>query len=252
MSAQPETTVDQSAQKKLTGAVIPREEVHSSEVDRMYELFSQLYLHLDRDRFNADLAEKDRVLLLSDSNGIIQGFTTLKLYQAEVEGKRLQAMFNGNTVIHPEFWGEQELVATWCQFMAETKKQTPDLSLYWFLICSGYRTYMYLPLFFNEFYPRYDREPPAFERMLIDHLGKRKYPREYHNGIIHVEEPRECLTPELAEPPAHKKKNPHVSFFLEQNPGWTRGDELVCIADFTLANTRRRAHQIARGILQSE
>lgn len=234
---------------KLTGRVVRRQDVDAVLTERLYELFSRFYIHVDRDAFDRDQAEKDWVLLLSDRSGDVQGFTTLKQYEITVQGRHVRAVFSGNTIIDREFWGEQELVATWCRFMAGLKREAPSLPLYWFLICSGYRTYLYLPLFFHEFFPRHDRETPPFEGALIDALGYMKFPDEYRNGIVHVRQPRECLRPELAAPRKARLSNPHVQYFFERNPGCFRGDELVCVTEFSLENTRRLAHTAAREVL---
>jgi hypothetical protein len=234
---------------RLTGEVVPAHTVGPALADRLYELFARYYLHAERGTFDRDQAEKDWVLLLRDAGGAVQGFTTLKRYDLDLLGRRLRVVFSGNTIIERAHWGEQELVATWCRFMAGLKRAEPRLPLYWFLICSGYRTYLYLPLFYHDFYPRHDRPTPAFEQALIDTLGRLKYPDEYADGVVHVARPRECLLPGLAEPPPHKRDNPHVCFFLESNPGCCRGDELVCVTEFSLENTKRLAHQMAREVL---
>jgi hypothetical protein len=234
----------------LTGRVIGRDAIDICLTNRLYELFSRSYAHLDRATFERDQDEKDWILLLSDVRGLVQGFTTLKLYELDVLGQPIRAVFSGNTIIDRRFWGEQELVATWCRFMAEIKRQANSVPLYWFLICSGYRTYMYLPLFFYEFYPRYDRSTPTFERTLINTLGQMKFREEYRDGVVHVSKPRECLAPELALPRPSKLNNPHVRFFFDQNPGCLEGDELVCITEFSLANTKRMAHAMAREVLE--
>jgi hypothetical protein len=223
--------------------------VNAALADRLFELFGRYYLYADRAAFDHDQAEKDWVLLLADAGGTIQGFTTLKLYEVTVLGRPLQAVFSGNTIIDRSYWGEQELVASWCRFMAGLKRQTPELPLYWFLICSGYRTYLYLPLFFHTFYPRPERTTPAFEQALIDTLGTMKFGAEYRDGIVQVTRPRECLLADLADPAPHKLHNPHVRFFLERNSGYRRGNELVCVTEFSLENTRRLAHSAARQIL---
>jgi hypothetical protein len=234
---------------KLAGRVVARQDVDAGLTERLYELFSRFYIHVDRRAFDRDQAEKDWVLLLSDAAGQVQGFTTLKQYNVAVQGQRVRAVFSGNTIIDREFWGEQELVATWCRFMAGLKREAPGLPLYWFLICSGYRTYLYLPLFFQEFFPRHGRETPAFEAALIDALGKTKFPDEYRDGVVHVRQPRECLRPDLAAPRQAKLGNSHVQFFFQRNPGCFRGDELVCVTEFSLENTKRLAHSAAREVL---
>jgi hypothetical protein len=241
--------LDSDRNSALRGRVVPGNEVDVQLTDRLYELFDQFYQHVNRARFERDQGEKDWIILLCDPTGTVQGFTTLKLYELELLGRRIRAVFSGNTIIDPRHWGEQELVATWCRFMAQIKRQALSVPLYWFLICSGYRTYLYLPLFFEEFFPCPDREPPQFERTLLDTLGRMKFPDEYCDGIVHVNSPRECLCPELAQPRLAKTKNPYVRFFFERNPGYVRGDELVCITEFSLTNTKRLAHKMAQEVL---
>jgi hypothetical protein len=42
-----------------------------------------------------------------------------------------------------------------------------------------------------------------------------------------------------------------VRFFVDHNPSYLRGDELVCVAEFSLTNLRRRARQIAESAISS-
>lgn len=227
---------------KCVSAVVPRSSMARADADAMYALFARYYLRVDRATFDRDLDEKDWVLLLRDELGDVRGFTTLKLFEITVLGRPLRAIFNGNTIIDRDCWGDQELGRAWCRFMADVALEAPSAPLYWFLICSGYRTYLYLPFFFRDFYPRCDGGTPAFEAALIDHLGKMKYPQEYADGLVRVREPRECLLSDLAVPPPHKLSNPHIKYFVDRNPGYLRGDELVCVTEFSLENTRRYAH----------
>jgi hypothetical protein len=235
--------------RALTGRVIAAGAVDRHLSDQLYQLFAGHYLQTDRAVFDRDQREKDWVLLLSDADNIVRGFTTLKLYDLEMDGRPLRVVFSGNTIIERRYWGEQELVWTWCRFMARLKGERPALPLYWFVICSGYRTYLYLPLFYREFFPRYDSPTPLREQRMIDTLGRMKFAGEYQDGVVRGERPRECLQPGLAVPDSHKLRNPHVAFFLKKNPGYLAGDELVCITEFSLENTKRLAHRIACDVL---
>lgn len=228
---------------ELTGTVRPRENLARSDIDQLYALFERHYSCVSFADFARDLAEKDWVLELRDSLGAVRGFTTMKLYERRVLGRPLRAVFNGNTIIDPAFWGEQELVRVWCRFMAGLEAMAPEVPLYWYLICSGYRTYLFLPLFFESFHPKVGVDGTTVEGRLCDYFGQLKFPREYREGVVHVTKPRECLLPELAVPSEAKLRNPHVRFFVERNPGYLRGDELVCMAEFSVSNTRRMARQ---------
>ena len=226
---------------QLTGSVICRSDVDSVTRDELYRLFFRYYQKINRAAFDQDLDEKDWVLLLRDSAGVVQGFTTMKLYDLRYEGNRIRAIFSGNTIIEKQYWGDIALMKTWGKFMARRKCEYPDIPLYWYLICSGYRTYLFLPFFFKDFYPCNNKLTPEYEKKLIDALGSMKFPHEYKDGIVRVSSPRECLQPDLAVPPERKLKNPHVRYFVENNPDYLLGNELVCITEFSIENNMRLA-----------
>ena len=233
--------------KALSGSVVSRSSITGDMEDEIFMLFRRYYRCAERAAFEHDLAQKDWVLLLRDMRGAVRGFTTMKLYEVGYRGRRVRALFNGNTIIEQDYWGDQELVRSWCDFMAALEQREPRVPLYWYLICSGFRTYLFLPLFFRSFYPRCGSENPPYEQGLIDHLGHLGFPGEYEGGVVRPPEPRECLRQELAVPTKRRLQNRHVRFFLERNPGYLRGNELVCLAEFSAGNTRRTAHDaIAR------
>ncbi len=240
--------MNMSVTPQLTGSVLRQQDVTPQISARLFELFSTHYQNVDRAAFDLDQQEKDWILLLTSDDGEIRGFTTALLMQATVHNTRVRAMFSGNTIIEPQFRGDQQLVKTFGRLMAEVKFAEATSPLYWFLICSGYRTYMYLPLFYREFYPRFDAPAPPFEAALRDTLGRQKFPAEYNNGVVHVARPRENLLPGQAVPPPHKMANEHIAFFLQQNPGYLRGDELVCIAEYAIDNLRGAARRLAEEV----
>ncbi len=235
--------------EQLRGTVVPTSRLGSDQCDRLYGLFERYYRRIDRPTFDRDLEEKDQVILLLDSMDRIRGFTTAELRDVAVLDRRVRSLFSGNTIVEKRFWGQQELVRTWTRLMAETKAAEPSVPLYWHLICSGYRTYLYLPIFYREFYPRHDRPTPALEGELLETLNRSRFPTEYRDGIVRVAEPREVLLEGLAEPSPHKLSNPHVRYFVETNSGYRHGDELVCLAEFAVENLRGFPRRIAQKVL---
>jgi len=167
---------------------------------------------------------------------------------ARVGGESLRVVFSGDTGIDPAYWGGQALVKAWARFMGTLLARDPGRRLFWFLISKGYRTYLYLPLFFHEFYPRVDALTPAFERELITTLGTLKYPGDFDptTGVIEFGESHGHLQPVLADTPSHRREHPHVRFFLERNPGFARGNELVCVAEISPGNMRGLARRMLR------
>ena len=234
-------------QRRLTGSVVPVADLAERDTREMFALHTRLYERVSEPQFLRDLEEKEWVLLLRDGpSGEIRGFTTILLLETEVHGEPLHAVFSGDTGIDPAFWGGQALVKTWARFMGELLARHPSRRLFWFLICKGYRTYLYLPLFFHDFYPRADTVAPRFERDLITTLGTLKYPRDFNpeSGVIEFASSHGHLTPALAGTPAHRRAHPHVRFFLERNPGYARGHELVCVAEISPENMKGLARRL--------
>ena len=65
-------------------------------------------------------------------------------------------------------------------------------------------------------------------------------------GIVRFREGATPLRAGVAEVGEERRRNPHIRFFLERNPGHVRGDELVCLTrlgvdNFTPAGRRMAA-----------
>jgi hypothetical protein len=208
-------------------------------VDRLYALQDLCYDGVDPARFRADLAEKQWVILLRDGEGgEVVGFSTQRTLEAVVQGRSVQVLFSGDTVIDPAYWGEQALVRAFCVLIGRLQAQDPR-PLYWFLISKGHRTYLYLPTFFHTFWPCCERPTPPFEAELIRVLGESRYPGEFdtRSGVIRPRGPHDRLKAEL-DGSVRRGHHPHVAFFLQRNPGHRDGDELVCVADLGPQNLR--------------
>jgi hypothetical protein len=113
---------------------------------------------------------------------------------------------------------------------------------------------LYLPYFFHEFYPRYDRPTPPFEQRLIRALGTARYPREFNpeTGLIEYRSPHDRLKREL-DTTAKRRHNPDVAFFLQCNPNYREGTELVCVTEISAENMRSIARrEIEAGVQTAE
>lgn len=230
---------------ELRSEVVPVSALAADLVARLHELHAASYDGSDPLRFRADLAEKEWLILLRDSlSEAVVGFSTQRTLDVVAAGRPVRALFSGDTVVHPDYWGEQALVRAWCRLAGRVKARTPDRPLYWFLISKGHRTYLYLAIFFREFYPRHDRPTPAFEAELIRVLGSGKFGDDFDaaTGLVEPRGGGDRLRPEL-DSTASRLKNPHVAFFRERNPRYRDGSELVCVAEIAPENMRSTARR---------
>jgi hypothetical protein len=193
------------------------------------------------------LYEKDSVLVLYNGTGKIQGFTTFMLIKTSFRDETIHALYSGDTIVDQHFWGQLELFRVFGglfkKFLLE--KREP---LYWFLLTKGIKTYYLLPLFFNTFYPNYASSNSIYEQLLADHLAWEKFGKFYirGRGIIRFIPKADRLQERFAHIPENKYHNPHIKFFTERNPGYTDGDELVCLAKISISNFTRTAKRFVK------
>lgn len=200
------------------------------------------------ERFREDLAEKHWVLIIRDEAGVIQGFSTAKLMDAEVDDEPVRAIYSGDTIINRQYWGDKILGTLFLRFVIDVAKQCPDRRVFWFLISMGYKTYRLLRLFFHEYYPRHDAETPSWAQKVLDTLGMAKFGEHYDpaTGVVSFSGERERLREGVADVTEAHLKHDDIRFFVERNPGHKDGDELACIAEIRPENFTRGARRVLR------
>lgn len=214
--------------------------------DAMYALLTTHFEGVKPGVFQADLAQKNWVLLLKDKDsGALKGFSTLLLRAIEFEGETISVVYSGDTIMDPSAWSSSALPRAWIAAINQLRRQYAHGKLYWLLICSGYRTYRFLPIFWQEFYPRYDAATPANMSTLMHFLARTYYKQQYDEatGVVHLTHPQ-TLRNELKGIPAGRQADPHIEFFQQQNAGYAQGDELVCLTEIRQENLTRAGRRM--------
>jgi len=208
-------------------------------LDSMYALFASVYDGVSREMFDEDLSAKTWVVLLLDEELRVMGFSTQEVYQSETAGGPVKILFSGDTVVAPSHWGSQVLVKGWCEVAARVVESAGGLPCYWFLISKGYRTYLYLPLFFVNYHPNRNGIAPELGAVL-EHVAQEKFSGSFdpESGLIRFPDHAARLGGGLKNIPHHRDQDPDVEFFLEMNPGFADGVELACLAPLNVDNTR--------------
>jgi hypothetical protein len=204
----------------------------------MWALYDQTYESACRPSFEADLSDKDEVMLLQ-ANGELAGFTTLKLYQRFWQGAPIRVVYSGDTVVARRHWGQTALSFEWVRHLGAIKRRWPAERLVWFLLVKGHRTYRYLHVFAHRFFPSEYGSPPELTA-LANFLARDLFPQDYspRSGLVEFNPSRGHLRPELAEPRADERGRQGVTYFLARNPGYRHGHELVCVCDIDESNMK--------------
>ena len=245
------------AAARLHGRVVTRQTLDARTRDAMFALLASHFVGVDRTTFDRDLDEKSCAILLEDDAGVLRGFSTMLVYESVVGGTAVSVIYSGDTIVERFWWGSPVLARTWIATALNAAPADEAREVYWLLLTSGFRTYRFLSVFFRDFYPRFDMATPARDGELIDVLARERFGGQYdaEAGVVRFVRPQ-ILAPDLITLPRHRitRKNtehepmpdPHIAFFLDRNPGFVRGDELVCLTRIDERNLTPAGRRMAR------
>ncbi|MGB6220604.1 hypothetical protein [Haloferula sp.] len=225
----------------LSSRTVAIDDLTDDEKSRMFELFGAAYDCVSEPRFRDDLAWKDEVILLVDACDVIQGFTTLAFNPKGFRHELGDLLFSGDTIIDPAHWGSSELVRAFCE-RAGRWRAHHERRLFWMLISKGHRTFLFLPLYAKRFHPNPSSNENEFREVATTaarHLFAEAWCAA--DGVIRFPEAIGQLKPELADGSHRREGKRMVRFFLERNPGFAHGDELVCLTELSPSNLKRAA-----------
>lgn len=221
----------------LKGAIVRREALTEPQRAQMLALMQLCYAGVSSERFARDLADKQYVILLSlRRTGELVGFSTLRAGEDRMGGQPVELVFSGDTVIHPDQWGQKELQLQFSRFMVWRKLRRPLRPLMWLLLSGGYKTYLLSVNNFPHTLPRHDWEPPAARVSFMHELATRWFGRQYdaERGVLRFEDSHYRVRDGVAPIDRAAAAHPHIAFFAERNPGHVDGEELVCLAEVRL------------------
>ena len=101
---------------------------------------------------------------------------------------------------------------------------------------------MYLPLFFEKYYPAINKSEEADLFPIINKCANAMYGSNWNpeKKVITFDKSHGALKKNHTETTLKKvKSNVHIDFFLQRNPGFENGDELTCMAELKVDNMKR-------------
>lgn len=225
-----------------------REDLTIRDIKELRALLDRHFDGVAAEPFEADLQEKSDVLRVW-KDGQLVGFSTLLAYREEMDGEPVNVLYSGDTIMSPECWGSPVLARGWIAMVKAVTGSMPAGRCFWLLLSAGFRTYRFLPVFWRDFWPRHEARLPEAIRRWRDELARRRFGSRYdaNAGVVRFPLPHRLRGP-LAAVPEGRMADPHVAFFLEQNPGWREGDELVCLTEIADNNLTAAGRRMIRGL----
>jgi len=228
----------------MTSRLVRQTDLTETELSEMHALMTAHFEGVTVEQFRKDAAEKNWAILL-ERDGRLVGFSTILAYETTFDGQPVSVIYSGDTIVDPEAWGSSALPRAWIAAVNELRRHYPRGRYYWMLITSGFRTYRFLPLFWREFFPRYDARTPENTQRLLDALARERFGERYDPsaGIVRFARPQK-LREHLRGVQEGRLNDLHVAFFVSKNPGHADGDELVCLTELSEENLTRAGRRM--------
>ena len=180
--------------------------------------------------------QRERIALYIQ-DGELVGLVTVDIWPCEFQGVKTVALYTGNAWYHPDFRGRNLSQSLALRCFLEIKRRYPRHRCYWIFGSSNYKSYLLMLKNCRQFWPRYDRETPAWELGYLRLMAEHFYHHTWEDGaygVIPSEAERSFMPNDTTIPPA-LFSDPHIQFYQAVNPDYLRGAKLICGASFDAA-----------------
>jgi len=214
------------------------------ECEECFALLTKLFAGITKKDFLRDLSQKERIILLHDKEiSKIVGFSTLTTWKMKVGSEEVSLIFSGDTAVDPRARSATGLGLGLLGYFEDVMKRSQN-RVYYGLISKGWRTYRILDRFFQNYYPHYSRSSQYKEVARI--FGRTFFDDRFdeRTGVLSSssgDSPRVICDQDVQLPSTNDRAS---QFFLEMNPNYRKGDELVCIAEVCSDNFTRLTNRI--------
>lgn len=223
----------------------------TAEMDEIWE-FAFRYTDTTREIYERSLRLKQKVYLMRDrERGNLIGLGAVQVTKVTFEGRPYLIIFGGNVLIDEAYRGLNVIQRLGLQNYLSARLHHPFTPIYFLFDTFSYKSFLMLSRNLREFYPRRDRPTPEWILRFVDFLAEQRYGEAWDplRGIVVGTGDRKLR--DWVVPVATKElKRPTIGFFVERNPGFRKGDLLVCIAPLNLGNIRSMVGNMFRRILQ--
>jgi hypothetical protein len=240
---------------KLKATIHPLSSIHPDDLVSMHRILEKYYHNAEWNTFLRDINKKDGAAIIRtrDTNEVV-GFATFVKIDINHKGKRVSALFTGDTIIEKEYWGDTALQLAAVRVALGTLFRSIRTPLYWFLITKGYKTYLLMANNFPTYFPRHDRDFDPDMKDILQALCTKLFPSYYdeNTGLINFGDAYQKLKEDVTDiTDEMKTKHSKIAFFEKLNPTWREGTELPCIGEVTLTMVLKNAFKFLSRTIKS-
>jgi hypothetical protein len=217
--------------------VVPTASLGVPAWDDIWRLTHALY---DTDRAFVEQtlkAHQRMVLFRSRAGRALVGMAAVDILPVTYAGRDLVVLYTSHVLIDEAHRGQNLIQRIGFRTFLETRLRFPLRPIYWFFETFSYKSYLLLPRNFRDYWPRFDRETPSWERGLMHEMASRFHGPAWQRerGVI-SRSGRKRLRVDTAPLTSADVDNPHLAFFARITPGHADGDMLACLCPLSARN----------------
>lgn len=221
-------------------------------LESCYNLLKNHFDGVSYESFLSDLEEKEYIACLSVSSSIpdqpvmIGGFSTMMTKEIIIDGVIQKIVFSGDTIVdheHRRSFGLGKCLGTY--FLLKLKEGSENL---WYVLLSkGCGTYKAMGFMFNEFTPSPSSRNEAEVSIATQFLTEKYHGREIRNQTV-LKAGGDAQRLKETSSDLNTNSDTLDQFFLDINPWYASGDELICIARVHLDNFTKQFKRVLKGV----
>ena len=186
--------------------------------------------------FVDNIRTKRDLVRLRGGDGRLVGIGTADVFELTHARRTVTVIYAGNTAFADATRGQGLVHRIGFRYFLQAKRRHPFRPVYAAFTSFSWSSYLSLTRNFTRSWPRRHERLPAWEAGLYRQVGLRLFGEQYDpaSGVARNLDRR--LRPDVAALPDRLAADPDVRYFLARNPGYARGDVLLCLAPLSLAN----------------
>lgn len=166
----------------------------------------------------------------------IVGFTGIRYRTLRIEKTNYKGLYLGQTMLLKQYRGKGIIQRTVIKMLKKHYTSAPFHKLIIWSNALTYRPYLVMAKGLKNYFPHPDKAPSSLRKEIQNSIGRAYYPDHYNIEMGTVRKEKNILKAIEIEHSVREREDRHVSFYLEQNPDFTKGTGLICYADGSMIN----------------
>jgi hypothetical protein len=175
------------------------------------------------------LSYKYAIMAREKKDGSLRGVTLLGVDRKELNGVKFTLIRLGLSFFENYYRGGPLLYYVFAYHIMKEMILHPLTPLFVIGKAFSYKSYLILCKTISRAYPKYNTETTDFARSLLNNYGMSvKFPgEEYDPETFVLKREKTAIKKGVAVLQPDDLKDPHIKFFVDRNPGWVKGHQLL-------------------------